>query len=532
MATKTFEELKQLAIQIRDEKTNKQNTATRVGTAMLEHINKLEQDYYDKTQTDEELKERDDKLTELDSKLKSNEAEINNKLKYVPSLESESSDDSDLEISDERGNTIAKFANGHIKTKEFDSENPELKNELSSNDSDLDITDEKGNIVARFSEGHIKTKEFDSRFPERATNKLLFSFRNRTVDDFNDNSWTDNKLSLTNAGALGEENKLILEREYAIKDSRYIVDFSVENEAVVYIGSVNGVDALNESTQFSIDFTNQNINVFSKYNGTIKKTISIQNVSDYANKTFRFIIKRNVGWYLTITLINLTDNTLIYHGNLEQGFGLMRDKIFCYSTGAAMSVKDLYIDVPVGSNGECLLIILGDSITEGYLSGDDYGTYSVRIMNMFPSGTAKVSGRNGGTINGVLKRLESEVKLLKPKYVMVGIGTNNGNTEENLTQLINRIYELGAIPIINRIPCMSNSIQSANNNLIESVVNDFRNNGKEIYSCMMNVATAINRNLDDGFDASKFNPDYVHPNSKGHLDMFLQSMIDIPFMFN
>lgn len=66
MATKTFEELKQLAIQIRDEKTNKQNTATRVGTAMLEHINKLEQDYYDKNQTDEELKERDDKLIEIE----------------------------------------------------------------------------------------------------------------------------------------------------------------------------------------------------------------------------------------------------------------------------------------------------------------------------------------------------------------------------------------------------------------------------------------------------------------------------------
>ncbi|MBM6657542.1 DUF4886 domain-containing protein [Bacteroides gallinaceum] len=65
MATKTFEELKQLAIQIRDEKTNKQNTATRIGTQMLEHLEKLEQDYYDKNQTDEELKERDDKLIEL-----------------------------------------------------------------------------------------------------------------------------------------------------------------------------------------------------------------------------------------------------------------------------------------------------------------------------------------------------------------------------------------------------------------------------------------------------------------------------------
>ena len=48
MATKTFEELKQMAIQIRDEKTNKQNTATRIGTQMLEHLNKLEQEYYNK----------------------------------------------------------------------------------------------------------------------------------------------------------------------------------------------------------------------------------------------------------------------------------------------------------------------------------------------------------------------------------------------------------------------------------------------------------------------------------------------------
>lgn len=65
MATKTFEELKQLAIQIRDEKTNKQNTATRVGTAMLEHINKLEQDYYDKTNIDEQSKNTTQSINNL-----------------------------------------------------------------------------------------------------------------------------------------------------------------------------------------------------------------------------------------------------------------------------------------------------------------------------------------------------------------------------------------------------------------------------------------------------------------------------------
>lgn len=61
MATKTFEELKQMAIQIRDEKANKQNTATRIGTQMLEHLNKLEQDFLDKDTTE-------GKFSELDSK--------------------------------------------------------------------------------------------------------------------------------------------------------------------------------------------------------------------------------------------------------------------------------------------------------------------------------------------------------------------------------------------------------------------------------------------------------------------------------
>lgn len=67
MATKTFEELKQMAIQIRDEKTNKQNTATRIGTQMLEHLNKLEQEYYNKENIDEQKKQTDTKFSELES---------------------------------------------------------------------------------------------------------------------------------------------------------------------------------------------------------------------------------------------------------------------------------------------------------------------------------------------------------------------------------------------------------------------------------------------------------------------------------
>ena len=71
MATKTFEELKQMAIQIRDEKTNKQNTATRIGTQMVEHLNKLEQEYYNKENIDEQKEQTDAKFSELEKGISS-----------------------------------------------------------------------------------------------------------------------------------------------------------------------------------------------------------------------------------------------------------------------------------------------------------------------------------------------------------------------------------------------------------------------------------------------------------------------------
>ena len=85
MATKTFDELKQLAIQIRDEKTNKHNTATRVGTEMLEHLNKLEQDYYDKTTINNRTSEYNVSLNHPTSGLSgSNKYDLSSAIAQVP----------------------------------------------------------------------------------------------------------------------------------------------------------------------------------------------------------------------------------------------------------------------------------------------------------------------------------------------------------------------------------------------------------------------------------------------------------------
>lgn len=108
----------------------------------------------------------------------------------------------DLDVTDESGNVLARFAGGHVQTKEFDSAEVgdltdltttekstlvgainevdahtdantadinQLKGQQAvkistsdANDVDLDIADVSGNVLARFADGQIQTKGFDS----------------------------------------------------------------------------------------------------------------------------------------------------------------------------------------------------------------------------------------------------------------------------------------------------------------------------------------------------------------------------------
>ena len=66
----------------------------------------------------------------------------------------------DLEITDTDGNILARFRDGGIETKNFNSEDtPETDD---NEDADLSIEDEQGNVLVRFRDGGIKTKNFDS----------------------------------------------------------------------------------------------------------------------------------------------------------------------------------------------------------------------------------------------------------------------------------------------------------------------------------------------------------------------------------
>lgn len=73
----------------------------------------------------------------------------------------DSDSNADLDISDTSGNVILRLQNGHLKTKQFDSESA-VQMAGSDSDADLDFSDQNGNVVMRLMGGGVSTKAFDS----------------------------------------------------------------------------------------------------------------------------------------------------------------------------------------------------------------------------------------------------------------------------------------------------------------------------------------------------------------------------------
>ena len=104
----------------------------------------------------------------------------------------------DIAFSDEKGNAIARFNNGHIITEKFNSVNSITKEETISEISnaidsfkdnvkvkeandDIAFSDEKGNAIARFNNGHIITEKFnsaDSIAKEEALSEEIIKIQN------------------------------------------------------------------------------------------------------------------------------------------------------------------------------------------------------------------------------------------------------------------------------------------------------------------------------------------------------------------
>ena len=108
-------------------------------------------------------------------------------LEDVASIIQDGSQGSDLDIEDQFCNKLARFMDGHIRTKNFDSATDAPTSSGDTQTGDLEITDPSNNVLMRLYDGHVKTKEFNSSSIEKKNiSSALWAFINNThlVDVF------------------------------------------------------------------------------------------------------------------------------------------------------------------------------------------------------------------------------------------------------------------------------------------------------------------------------------------------------------
>ena len=185
--------------------------------------------------------------------------------------------------------------------------------------------------------------------------------------------------------------------------------------------------------------------------------------------------------------------------------------------GTENYISNLYITTKLK---EPLLYITGDSICEGDRCKIGY-RYSDKCEEVLGKDNVAISGMSGTQITHVLDRLKNELPFIKPKYCMVTIGTNGGNTTENIQELLNYIESLNIIPILNHVSQTSNN--SANN--INILLDAF----SKYIGCKFDIATSINNDITQYYDSSLYG-DTVHPNELGNEKMFERFKIDVPYL--
>lgn len=224
-------------------------------------------------------------------------------------------------------------------------------------------------------------------------------------------------------------------------------------------------------------------------------------------------------------------------GALQAGFNVgMQWDHYCFGLvqGSSMLIKRVTVS---SMKDKVKLLLYGDSITqpEGYFPKKDFHKSWTQMIITNLKGNAMSSGRGGGTINTVLEYIKNELPYVEAEYVMVTVGTNGGNTEDNLTELVNYIKANGAIPILNNIPCNESGTQVENNELIERV-----RAKTGIKGCLFDLVTSVDgdgKTVDksmmywEDYSGSYGWQIYHHPNEKGGAAMFARTLMDIPAIY-
>ena len=378
----------------------------------------------------------------------------------------------------------------------------------------------------------VTVEEAQSSFNAVLYDKILNSNSSFPEIDLNGvGQYTNEGLTINGCGKVAKLNKFYALAERMVQ---YHVKFSADTKAM-FRSSEGDFSAY-------IDIPNKRISIAT--NPATEKTVSfLQGNREYIIEIYHVYQQAKVR-VIDVQTNEETEITATNDGTggcgagaVQAGFAVgMQWDYYCFGlvSGTSMLIQQITV---YAMKNKVKLLIYGDSITqpEGYYPTSDFPQAWTQLVINALNGRAMSSGRGGGTINMVLEYIKNELPFIDTEYVMVTIGTNGGNTEAKLTQLVNYIKDQGATPILNNIPSNESGTQTDINKLIDQVR---RNCG--IRGCKFDFATSLNGDGKVVDKTTMYWEDYSdsygwqiyhHPNPKGGGKMFERTKTDVPEIY-
>lgn len=352
-------------------------------------------------------------------------------------------------------------------------------------------------------------------------NKVVL--HNSLSTGWNLTGWQNISDELSNTST-GLENTAVLDRQYSL-DRRSIklrVRLSSDSRFLVLTKPKEG--NANLGTVAEVDVAAGKLRIYTAYNNGVTLP-ALSSEADAVIATDRdYIVELGLDKSLFKHTLTITDTLSGDQSSVvdtTRSAGRQHDcYALCVYSGGNVTVKSVVVDTPYKRDG--YLAVMGDSITEAMGNGvTEVNGWAQRAVSELGDSNSFISGRGGGNLDGVLRRIETEVVMLRPANIMVMIGTNSGNTLAKLRQLAERCEDLGIKLILNNIPTRFDQDVTARNSDINTVRDEYGLTG-----CLMDVATSIGNNISSGYDAAKFYSDGVHPLNFGRDFMYKRVYLD------
>lgn len=342
--------------------------------------------------------------------------------------------------------------------------------------------------------------------------------------------------------ANGNGNFCALYREYGLSKRKSIIRVSLPAGSK-FLHGVRGFAATDSGTNGTGLVLDAETNLLAFYPGYLSTTTTLP--TTYAvSSPFTFVPNRiyevelirdgysNIG----IVTDTVTGHSATVTNTTNNGTGMHRDRYyFANVSGEFATVYSHRVTTSLKKYANA--IFFGDSNTDARYTDspiNDGDGFAYKLAELLSE--TGVSGRGGGGVDGVIRRLQSEGMIIQPQYTVITIGTNE-DFSTNQTTLLNKYrqaiqiaLDYGSTVILNNIPMNSGGtgVPSVANPLLESLREEYNIRGSKF-----DIATAQNGDPSQGLDMSIAVGGVikVHFSATGHDRISNRFKIDFPQLF-